>query len=143
MNLFKVTWMRLNSTRFIDLKMKLNFDKIRMLRLCSNFSLIINYWKNLEYCIINIKVDKACRAIDDIIKKIILWIEFDWSFFETVRNLILYWRFWKRTRTRQYYLYRIFSEMLICVKRVSRYFIVFLMFINSQSKVFSRKLFSV
>ena len=61
--------MQLNSTRFIDLKMKLNFDKIRMLRLCSDLSLMMNYRKNLKYYIINIKVNKIRRAIDDTIKK--------------------------------------------------------------------------
>ena len=61
--------MRLNSTRFINLKMKLNFNKIKMLRLCSDLSLIMNYRKNLKYCIINMKVDKVYRAIDDTIKK--------------------------------------------------------------------------
>ena len=49
--------------------MKSNFNKIKMLRLCNNFSLIMNYQKDLKYCIINIKIDKACRAIDDKIKK--------------------------------------------------------------------------
>ena len=64
--------MQLNLTRFINLKMKSNFNKIRMLRLCSDFSLIINHRTDLKYCMINIKVDKGCRAIDNIIKKIIL-----------------------------------------------------------------------
>ena len=63
--------MRLNSTQFIDLKMKLNFNKIRILHLCSDLSFIINHRKNLKYCIINMKVDKACRAIDDTMKKIV------------------------------------------------------------------------
>ena len=49
--------------------MKLNFDKIKMLRLYSNLSLMINHRKNLKYYMINIKIDKACRAIDDTIKK--------------------------------------------------------------------------
>ena len=61
--------MRLNSTRFIDLKMKLNFEKIKMLRLWNNLSLMMNYRKNLKYYIINMKFDKACRAINDIMKK--------------------------------------------------------------------------
>ena len=63
--------MQLNSTRFINLKIKLNFDKIRILRLYSDLSLIINHRKDLKYYIINIKVDKVCRAIDDTIKKIV------------------------------------------------------------------------
>ena len=49
--------------------MKLNFDKIKILRLCSDLSLIINHRKDLKYYVINIKVDKACRAIDDTMKK--------------------------------------------------------------------------
>ena len=61
--------MRLNSIRFIGLKMKLNFNKIKMLRLCSNLSLRMNHQKDLKYCIINMKIDKACRAINDTMKK--------------------------------------------------------------------------
>ena len=61
--------MRLNSTRLIDLKMKLNFNKIKMMRLCSDLSFIINHRKNLKYYMINMKVDKVYRAIDDTIKK--------------------------------------------------------------------------
>ena len=49
--------------------MKLNFDKIKMLRLCNNFSLMMNYRKDLKYLIIDMKIDKVCRAIDDIMKK--------------------------------------------------------------------------
>ena len=63
--------MRLNSTRLIDLKIKLNFDKIKMLRLCNDLSFMMNHQKDLKYYIINMKVDKACRAIDDTIKKIV------------------------------------------------------------------------
>ena len=102
MNSFKMIWMRLNSIRFIDLKMKLNFNKIKMLRLCNDLSLVMNHRKDLKYCIINMKVDKVYRAIDDTIKKKnIFWIKFDWNFVETVRNWILYWQFWKRIRTRR------------------------------------------
>ena len=61
--------MRLNSTRLTNLKIKLNFNKIKMLRLYSNLSLIMNHQKNLKYCIINMKIDKACRAIDNTMKK--------------------------------------------------------------------------
>ena len=61
--------MRLNSTRLIDLKMKSTFNKIRMLRLCNNLSFIMNYQKDLKYYMINMKIDKVCRAIDDTIKK--------------------------------------------------------------------------
>ena len=61
--------MRLNSTRLIDLKMKSNFKKIKMLRLYNDLSFIMNHRKDLKYCIINMKIDKACRAIDDTMKK--------------------------------------------------------------------------
>ena len=61
--------MQLNLTRLIDLKVKSNFNKIRMLRLCSNLSLMMNHQKNLKYDMINTKVDKACRAINDTMKK--------------------------------------------------------------------------
>ena len=40
-----------------------------MLRLCSDLSLMINYWKDLKYYIIKMKADKVYRAIDDTIKK--------------------------------------------------------------------------
>ena len=61
--------MRLNSTRFIDLKMRSDFNKIKTLHLCSNFLLMMNHRKKLKYYMINIKVDKACRATDDTMKK--------------------------------------------------------------------------
>ena len=61
--------MRLNSTRLFNLKIKINFDKIKMLRSCSDLSLMMNYQKDLKYCIINMKIDKTCRAIDDMMKK--------------------------------------------------------------------------
>ena len=63
--------MQLNSNQFINLKMKLNFNKIKILRLCNDLSFMINYRKILKYCIINMKVDKTCRAINDIMKKIV------------------------------------------------------------------------
>ena len=63
--------MQLNSTRLINLKMRSDFNKIRMLRLYSNLSLITNHRKDLKFYMINMKVDKTYRAIDDIIKKII------------------------------------------------------------------------
>ena len=61
--------MQLNSTRLIDLKMISDFDKIKMLRLCNDLSLMMNYRKDLKYCMINMKVDKTCHAIDNMIKK--------------------------------------------------------------------------
>ena len=108
MNSFKATWMQLNSIRFIDLKIKSNFDKIKILCLCNDLSLMINHRENLVYRIINMKVDKVYRAIDNTMKKDIFWIKSDWSFVETVRSLILYWEFWRRTRTKRCWLYCIF-----------------------------------
>ena len=65
--------MQLNLIQFFDLKMKLNFDKIKMLRLCSNLSFIINkLLKNSKYYKINIKIDSTYHAIDNTMKKIIL-----------------------------------------------------------------------
>ena len=69
MNSFKATCMRLNLIRLIDLKIKINFIKFRILRLCSDLSFIMNYRKDSKYCIINIKVDKSYHAIDDTMKK--------------------------------------------------------------------------
>ena len=61
--------MSLNSIRFIDLKMRSNFNKIKILRLYNDLSLMMIHRKDLKYCIINMKVDKICRAIDDTMKK--------------------------------------------------------------------------
>ena len=135
MNSFKATWMRLNSTRFIDLKIKLNFNKIEILRLCSDFSLMMNHWKNLKYCMINMKIDKACRAIDDTIKKDYflnkIWLKFcrNNSKFNFVLTIL------KTHKNETMLIISHFSKILMCVKRVSRYFIVFLMFVISQSVI--------
>ena len=135
--------MRLNSTRFIDLKMKLSFDKIKILRLCSNLSLMMNHRKNLKYYIINMKVDKTCRAIDDTMEKNCflnkIWLKFrqDSSKF----NFILIILKTYKNETILFILH--FSEMFMCVKQVSRYFTVFFIFITSQSETSSRKLSSV
>ena len=56
-----------NST--LDLKIKLNFNKTKMLRLYSDLWLMMNYQRDLKYCMINMKIDKAYRAIDNIMKK--------------------------------------------------------------------------
>ena len=61
--------MRLNSTRLIDLKMKSDFNKTRILRLCSDLSFMINHRENPKYCMINIKINKTCYTIDDTMKK--------------------------------------------------------------------------
>ena len=143
MNLFKTTWMRLNSIRFIDSKIKLNFNKIKMLRLCSNFSLMMNYRKNLKYCIINMKIDKACHAINDIIKKNCflnkIWLKFcqDDSKFNFVLTIL------KTYKNKTILIISHFTEMLMCVKWINCYFIVFLMLVISRFVISFRKLFSV
>ena len=40
-----------------------------MLRLWSDLSFVINHRKHLKYYMINMKIDKVYRAIDDIMKK--------------------------------------------------------------------------
>ena len=143
MNSFKAAWMRLNSTRFIDLKMKLNFNKIKMLRLCNDLSFMINHRKNSKYCMINIKVDKACRAIDDTMKNFFflnkIWIKLRQD--NSKLNFILTILKTHKNKTMLIVLH--FSKMFICVKRVIRYFIVFLMLVTSRFMISSRKLFSV
>ena len=135
--------MQLNSIRFINLKMKLNFDKIKMLRLCSNLSLMINYWKDLKYYMINMKIDKACRTIDDIMKKDCflnkIWLKFHRD--SAKLNFIL--TILKTHKNKTMLIISHFSEMLMCVKRVNCYFIVFVMFIISRSVISSRELPSV
>ena len=49
--------------------MNSNFYKIRMLRLCSNFSSMIEYRNDLNYRIINVEIDKIFRKFDDKMKK--------------------------------------------------------------------------
>ena len=131
MNSFKTIWMQLNSTRFIDLKTKLNFNKIKMLRLCSNLSLMINHQKNLKYCMINIKVDKVCRAIDEIIKKNYflnkIWLKLCRD--SSKLNFVLIILKTHKNKTMLIILH--FLKMIMCVKRVNRYFIVFLMLVIS------------
>ena len=143
MNLFKATWMRLNSIRLIDLKMKSNFDKIKILHLCSDFSFMMNHRKDLKYCMINMKIDKVYRAINDTIKKNYflnkIWLKFcqDNSKFNFVLTIL-------KTHKNETMLFILhFSKMLMYVKRVSRYFTVFLMFIISRFKISSRKVSSV
>ena len=133
--------MRLNSTRLIDLKMKLNFNKIRMLCLCNNLSLIMNYWKDLKYYIINIKIDKTCRAIDSTIKKNYslnkIWLKFYRG--SSKLNFVLTILKTHKNETMLFILY--FSKMFMCVKRVNR--TVFLMFIISRFEISFRKLSSI
>ena len=61
--------MRLNSIRLIDLKIRSDFNKIKMLHLCNNLSFMMNHREDLKYYMINIKVDKASRALDNTMKK--------------------------------------------------------------------------
>ena len=133
--------MWLNSTRFIDLKMKLNFDKIKMLRLYSDLPLIINHRKNLKYCMINMKVDKAYCTIDDMIKKNYflnkIWLKLCQN--SSKLNFVL--TILKTHKNATILFISHFSEMFICVKRVSRYFTVFFILVILRSEVFSRKLF--
>ena len=135
MNSFKTAWMRLNSTRFIDLKMKSDFDKIKMLRLYSDFSLIVNHRKDLKYYMINIKVDKTCRAIDDTMKKDYflnkIWLKFcrDNPKLNSILTIL------KAHKNKMILIVSHFWKMFMCVKRISRYFIVFLMFIISRSVI--------
>ena len=58
-----------NSNRSTVFKMNVNLNKIQILCLCNDLSLTINHRKDLKYYIINMKVDKTCRAIDDTMKK--------------------------------------------------------------------------
>ena len=125
MNSFKATWMQLNSIRFIDLKMKLDFDKIKMLRLCNDLSLMMNYQKDLKSCIINMKVDKTYHAIDDIIKKDCLFNKIWLKLRRNNSKLNFVLTILKAHKNNAMLIVSHFSEMLMCVKRVNRYFIVF------------------
>ena len=135
MNSFKAAWMRLNWIQFINLKMKSDFDKIKILRLYSNLLFIMNYRKNLKYCIINMKVDKACRATDDRMKKKYflnkIWLKFrqNSSKFNFVLTIL------KTYKHEMILIISHFSEMFMCMKRVNCYFIVFFMLVISRSVV--------
>ena len=135
--------MQLNSTRFIDLKMRSNFNKIKMLRLYNDFSLMINHRKKLKYRIINMKVDKAYRATDNIKKKYCflnkIWLKLrrDNLKFNSVLTIL------KVHKNETILIVLHFSKMFMCVKWISRYFIVFFMFIISRSVISSRELLSV
>ena len=61
--------MRFILNRSIDVKMNLNFYKTRILRLCNNFSLIIEYRNDLNYRMINVEINKICCKLDDKMKK--------------------------------------------------------------------------
>ena len=61
--------MQLNRIRLIDLKIKLKFNTIKMLRLYSNLPFKMNHRKDLKYNMINMKIDKAYSAIDNTMKK--------------------------------------------------------------------------
>ena len=135
--------MRLNSTRFIDLKIRLNFNKTKMLRLCSDLLLMISYRKDSKYHMINLKVDKVCHAIDDTMKKNCflnkIWLKLRRD--SSKLNFVLTILETHKNKMMLFILY--FSEMLMCVKRLSRYFTVLLMLVISRSEISFRKLFSV
>ena len=87
---------------------------------------------------INIKVDKVYCAIDDIMKKdyflnkISLKFRRDNSKFNFVLTIL-------KTHKNETILFVLhFSEMFIYVKRVSRYFTVFLMLVTSRSEIYFR-----
>ena len=142
-NSFKKTWIQLNSIRLIDLKMRSNFNKIRMLRLCTDLSFMMNHQKNLKYCMINMKVNKACRVIDNMMKKNYflnkIWLKFrrDSSKLNFVLTIL------KTHKNKTILIVSYFSEMLMYVKQVSRYFIISFMFVISQFVISSRELSSV
>ena len=143
MNSFKMAWIQLNSTRFIDLKMKSDFDKVKILRLYNDFPLMINHRKDLRYCIIDMKVDKVYRAIDDTMKKNCflnkIWLKLRRS--NSKFNFILTILKTHKDKTILFILH--FSEMFMCVKWINCYFIVFLMLIISRSEISFRKLFFI
>ena len=129
MNLSKATWMWFNLNRSINVKINSNFYKIRMLRLCNNLSSMIKHQNDLNYRMINVEVNKACRKFDDRMKKNCslnkLWSKFriDSSKFNSVLKIF------KIHMNEIVFIVSHFSEMLICVKRINRYFIVFFMLI--------------
>ena len=135
--------MQLNSTRLIDLKMKSNFNKIKMLYLCNDLPLMMNHRKNLKYCMINMKVDKAYRAIDDTMKKDYflnkIWLKLCRN--NSKLNFVL--TILKTHKKETMLIISHFSEMLMCVKRTSCYFTVFLIFITSRFEISFRELSSV
>ena len=135
--------MWLNSTRFIDLKIRSDFDKIRILRLRNDFSLMINNRKDLKYYIINMKVDKVCRAIDDTMKKNYflnkIWLKFyrDSSKFNFILTIL------KTHKNKIMLIILHFSEIFMYVKRINRYFIVFFILVILRSVISFQKLFSI
>ena len=114
-----------------------------MLRLCNDLSFIMNHRKDLKYCMINMKVDKAYRAIDDTMKKDCflnkIWLKLcrNNSKFKFILTIL------KTHKNETMLIISHFSEILMCVKRVSRYFIILFMFITSRFVISSRKLLSV
>ena len=126
MNSFKMIWMQLNSTQLIDLKMKTDFYKIEILCLCKNLPLIMNHRKDLKCCLINIKIDKSCRAIDDRMKKnwVLnkIWLKLcrDNSKFNFILTIL------KTYKHETILIVSYFSIIFMYVKRVNRYFIVIL-----------------
>ena len=135
--------MRLNSTRFIDLKMRSNFNRIKMLRLCNDLSFMINHRKDWKYCMMNMKVDKVCCTINNTMKKNCflnkIWLKFcrgnlKFSFVLTIL---------KAHKDETMLIISYFSKKFMCVKRVNYYFIIFLMLVISRSVISFRVLSSV
>ena len=132
-----------NSDRSIIFKININLNKIQILCLCNDLPFMINHRKNLKYYIINMKVDKTYRAIDDIMKKNNflnnIWSKLcrDSSKFNFVLTIL-------KTHKNEIILFILhFSKMFMCVKWINRYFIAFLMFVISRSEISFRKLSSV
>ena len=139
-NLVEIAYIIFNyrSTIF---KININLNKIWILYLCSDFPFTMTHQTNLKYYIINMKVDKTCRAIDDMMKKND-FLNSIWS--KLCRNhlkfnFILTILKTHKNKTILFILH--FSKIFICVKRVNCYFIVFLIFIISRSKLFLKIVF--
>ena len=133
MNSSKTAWMRFNLNRSIDVKMNLNFYKICMLRLCSNLPSMIEHRNDLKYRMINVKVNKTCRKPDDKMKKNYSLNKF-WSKLRIDSpklNSVL--KIFKTHINEIVLIVLHFPKILMCIKRVNCYFIVFLMLIIRRS----------
>ena len=123
--------------------MKLNFNEFKILRLCSDFPFMMNHRKNVKYYIINTKIDKICRAIDNMIKENCflnkIWLKLCRS--SSKFDFVLIILKTHKNKTMLFILH--FSKMFMCVKRVNCYFIVFLMLVTSRFMIFSRELSSI
>ena len=113
--------------------MNLNFYKIRMLRLCNNLSLMIKHQNYLNYRIINVEVDKICRKFDGRIKKNCslnkLWLKLRID--SSKLNFVL--KILQIHMNKVVLIVSHFPKMLMCVKWINRYFIVFFIFVVRRS----------